>query len=143
MSYNLFLDDQRDPSKTKYFDTRKNEWLDLPPYHWVVVRNFNEFVECIKNKGMPRCISFDHDLDREHYVNYFIAQSTGVNDLNYSSSKEKTGFHAARWLVEYCLDYDKPLPDEIYLHTFNPLGRENIKSILENYREHYKNSRPN
>ena len=38
----------------------------------------------------------------------------------------------AKWLVNYCLDRNLDLP-EYYIHTMNPIGAENIKSLFESY----------
>ena len=49
--YNLFLDDIGNYN-TFLQDTRT----------WVTVRNYNEFVKTITERGIPSYISFDHDL---------------------------------------------------------------------------------
>jgi hypothetical protein len=64
-NYSLFLDDEREVKDVK--------WLDLPPYHWVVVKSFNQFVSTIKERGIPSSVSFDHDLADEHYKEYHVA----------------------------------------------------------------------
>lgn len=58
MKYNLYLDDFRDPRDSGYY-------LNNPIYEtleWVVVRNYDEFVKCVEENGVPEVISFDHDL---------------------------------------------------------------------------------
>lgn len=58
MSYNLFLDDIRNPSDCIHY-------MYTPIYtsvDWVIVRNYNEFVKTIEEKGLPEIVSFDHDL---------------------------------------------------------------------------------
>jgi len=75
------------------------------------VYNFEEFVAFISQNGMPDFISFDHDL-----------------------GLEKTGFDCAKWLVEYCLDNQVSLPD-FAVHSQNPVGKENIEKLLENFRK--------
>jgi hypothetical protein len=112
MSYNLFLDDTRNPNKFLN-DTR----------HWVVVRNYNQFVETIRKQGLPKFISFDHDLADEHYV----------QSVDYGKFKEKTGYDCATWLIEYCMNTEQSLP-EYQVHSMNPVGRMNINMIFECYK---------
>jgi hypothetical protein len=87
-------------------------WLDdlrIPTKDFVWITNYNEFTEHIILNGMPEFISFDHDLG-----------------VGYS------GYDCAKWLVEYCLDNDLDLPD-YKVHSMNPVGKNNIESLLENY----------
>jgi hypothetical protein len=55
------------------------------------------------------------------------------NTIPYDSYKEKTGYHCAKWLVEYCLDKNLKLPD-FQVHSMNPVGKANIQSYLDNFR---------
>ena|SRR6266403_112113 len=48
MTYNLFLDDLRDP----------------PAGDWLVVRSYEEACQTVMERGWPRLVSFDHDLGR-------------------------------------------------------------------------------
>lgn len=117
----LFLDDIRSPKDA----------IGLVPSHmnqfywsndWDVVRSHDEFVEFIKNNGVPDFVSFDHDLADEHY-----------KDLE--ASHEKTGYESAKWLVDYCVDNGVGLP-EYQVHSANPVGKKNIEVYLENAKKH-------
>jgi hypothetical protein len=126
MSYNLFLDDERRPSQVT--------WVELPLVEWTIVRNYDAFVRVISSLGMPKRISFDHDLAAEHYRHSMYAGDKHYN--NYYSDgtfKEKTGYECAKWLVRYCAERGEPVP-EYYVHTMNPIGKENIISVLESYK---------
>lgn len=129
MSYNLFLDDERFP--------RQVTWVDLPLVQWLIVRNYNDFLRIIKDKGLPQRISFDHDLCWQDQ-NAGIVVTGGGFSIDYSVYKERTGYDCAKWLVNYCLDKNLPLP-EFYIHTFNTVGGQNIKSLLDNYNRVYNN----
>jgi hypothetical protein len=120
MSYNLFLDDIRSPNK--FFNDIRT---------WVVARNYDEFVKIITEQGMPELISFDHDLSFEHYP---LAEKDASSStiIPYAIYKEKTGFHCAKWLVNHCMTKHLPLP-KWQIHSLNPIGKENIKSLLECY----------
>lgn len=75
------------------------------------VYTYEEFVKFISENGLPDFISFDHDL-----------------------GEGKTGYDCAKWLVEYCLDNNLSLP-EYDSHSQNPIGKENILTLLGNYKK--------
>ena len=117
--YCLFLDDFRMP-KDVY------DYLLQPIYisvEWEIVRSYDEFVKYITEHGIPEIISFDHDLADQHYS----------QRLEYDQYTEKTGYHCAKWLIYYCIDNNKKLPAEILIHSINPAGSLNIKSLFESY----------
>ena len=121
MSYKLFLDDVRSPKSA-------NSYMRMPIYlqdGWIVVMNFYAFISLIQNKGLPEVISFDHDLADIHYKE----QNFNYEDPNY----EKTGYHCAKWLIDYCLDNNKEVPTRIIIHSMNPAGTQNIKSLFDTY----------
>lgn len=127
MSYNLFLDDERKPVDVK--------WVNLPLVHWEIARNYDQFRDIINARGLPLRISFDHDLADEHYQEYFEA-SHPLNlshRFRYEKMKEKTGYECAKLLVEYCMNHKLPVP-EYFVHTMNPIGRDNIINYIEGYK---------
>jgi len=124
MSYNLYLDDFRVPIDSSYY-------LGNPIYtnvEWEVVRNYDEFVKIIEEKGLPEIISFDHDLADTHYEHQEHLDSDA-----YDMMQEKTGYHCAKWLIYYCIDNKKELPATILIHSMNPAGSLNIKSLFKSY----------
>lgn len=126
--YYLFLDDQRFPKDVF--------WVDLPLVEWTIVRNYNEFVKIIAKRGLPKFISFDHDLDDTHYQEY---HRTGGEYFDYSKVKELTGYDCAKWLVNYCNERNLPLP-EFAVHTMNGPGKKNIESYLNSYTKAFEGS---
>jgi len=122
MSYKLFLDDERMPSKVS--------WIDLPLGPWEIVRNYDEFCNIIRTKGMPSFITFDHDLGFEHYP----FNETNPNlEIPYSTYKEKTGYHCAKFLIELCIETGLKVP-EFTVHSLNVVGKENITKLLNGYK---------
>lgn len=117
MSYKLFLDDVRQPKDVK--------WIEIPPGSWTIVRNFNDFVSAIENRGMPDHISFDHDLAEEHYRNQLGGKFI-----------EKTGLDCAKWLLEYCRIFIRPIPPYT-VHSLNPVGRDRITLLIESFKENH------
>jgi len=104
---------------------------------WDIVRSYNEFVAWIESNGLPVIISFDHDLADTHYTPEHLW-------VDYNASKawqdaqvhvEKTGFECAKWLVEYCMDNKLPLP-QYYCHSQNPVGKDNIIGLLNNFKKY-------
>jgi len=121
---NIFLDDIRNPKDAiGLVDDRLNRFYWES--EWQVVRNYEEFVDFITKNGIPDFISFDHDLADQHYN----------NDNDYSGYTEKTGYEAAKWLVDYCLENECKIPCYI-VHSANPVGKLNIESYLSNAEKH-------
>lgn len=86
-----------------------------PDDTFIVLRNFDEFKEFIDLYGIPKFISFDHDL-----------------------GAEKSGYDCAKYLVNYCLNKEYKLP-LFKVHSQNPVGRENIEKLLNNYNRIFDN----
>ena len=104
----LWLDDARDP-----FDL-DIDWMVFSPIgrnvdvSWVT--SFQEFTDHIMINGLPDGICFDHDL----------------------GTHNGDGHQCAKWLVEYCLDHDEPLP-KYNIQSANPVGKENIDKLLKSF----------
>ncbi|HUH26208.1 MAG TPA: cyclic-phosphate processing receiver domain-containing protein [Flavobacterium sp.] len=82
------------------------------PQGFIGLRSYAEFVFYIQQNGLPDFISFDHDL-----------------------GLEESGFDCAKWLVNYCLETNLRLP-EFEVHSQNPVGKQNIESLLNNFKRH-------
>ena len=74
------------------------------------VYSYEEFVAYLEREGLPDFISFDHDL-----------------------GEDLSGYDCAKYLVAYCLEHQRSLPD-YQVHSQNPVGKENIERLLENFR---------
>jgi hypothetical protein len=115
---NLYLDDKRVPNMSH----NKDKGLGVAfsdESKWVIVRDYFEFVDLINNSfDKIKLISFDHDLACFKKIH-------GIRE-------EYTGKTAADYLVNFCLDNNKKLPDW-YVHTDNTSGRGNIIGALINY----------
>ncbi len=111
----LFLDDIRNPKDCLLY---MNKRVDCSIYSldWIIVRSHTDFVNYISLNGLPDLISYDHDL---------------------GESDELTGMDCAKWLVDYCLDNDKNLPNFI-VHSANPSGADNISGLFESFKK-FKN----
>ena len=118
MNLKIYLDDVRTP---------------VDKEAWMVVRNYDEFVDRITKIGLKNIeiISLDHDLGdtamaewhKNVYHNY---------TLNYDNITEKTGYDCAKWLVEQWMD-GQPIV-RVYTHSANAIGSANIMGYINNYR---------
>jgi hypothetical protein len=82
---------------------------------WVVARSFKEAVDLIDERGWPNFISFDHDM--------------GYGALS--------GMEFAKWIVSGDLYEVHRIPDGFTfdVHSANPVGAENIRSLMSQYLE--------
>lgn len=115
----LWLDDVRDPFTEKWNNDIAKYIINPLSVTILWAKNYNEFVSII-NTDFPDLISFDHDLSDIHCSN--------------STYKEKNGLTCAQYLVDYCMDNNKRLPG-FWVHSANPVGAENIKKFLTNYKK--------
>lgn len=121
-------------TQTAYTDNNV-EW------HWV--KSYNEFVEYIIKSGIPDMLAFDHDLGGNSYELYHKHKGYKSGNIDYDEYDEKTGFHCAKWLIDFCLDNKIELKSEIYSHSMNDSGRKNILSILENFKKFQNDEKNN
>lgn len=115
----LWLDDIRNPFLGDWLLQFSPEYYyekDMGTHTVVWVTTYHEFVDWINKKGLPTEIGFDHDL----------------------GDNSKSGMDAAKWLVDYCMDNDVDIP-EYFIQSANPVGRENIEGLLENFKNYRKN----
>lgn len=124
----LWLDDLRNP----FIDLEGRVPKEDGTIIWVL--NHEQFVQWIEKFGLPDIISFDHDLAHEHYTpeEYWSDYEASKKYQDAKIYQEKTGLDCAKWLVNYCIDNNKPLP-KFYIHSANPVGADNIRFYLENF----------
>jgi hypothetical protein len=130
MGINLFLDDYRQPIQA-YTYTKDTDYLQK---EWKLVKDYNSFTSFLQRKILNgeklELVSFDHDLAPEHY-----APEARWGDYDQwaveAQFQERTGLDCAKYLVEFCKQYDIPLP-KIKVHSMNPVGKRNIINLFEN-----------
>lgn len=130
MGYKLFLDDARNPVHcVTYMHSRigRKNFIYLEN-EWVICRNYTSFVNTIKSMGLPKFISFDHDLGKDQYGH--TQSQEGWEEYHTDDQREETGYDCAKWLVGYCMDHKLALP-EIAVHSMNSVGTANIISYLK------------
>ena len=128
---NIWLDDHR-PLPNNYYVS-----VDT----WIVVKNYDQFVEAVeKYKDNLELICFDHDLCDEHYAIFNkIIEETRVQqgsntfkiiypEVPYDTFKEKTGYHAAKYLVDNNIKVKS-----FSCQSFNHIGKANIEKLMNQY----------
>ena len=99
----IWLDDIRNPFQTdwiqRYAPSFTNEEI-------IWLKDYNQFISYIKLNGLPDMICFDHDL-----------------------GEGKSGYDAAKFVVDYCLDNEVELP-KYNIQSSNPVGKENINGLF-------------
>lgn len=107
----LWIDDYRNPFE--------NDWLNFSPIgkncNVVWVKSYHQAIKYLSN-FWPDAICFDHDL-----------------------GENKSGYDIAKFVVNKCIDEKLPLP-KYFCHSANPVGRQNILGILQNYEKNCNNS---
>lgn len=122
----LWLDDFRNP---------KDHIDSYDRYNVVWVKSHLEFVNWVNKNGLPDIVSFDHDLEFEHY---------GDPIPDYNRYSDDTGLDSAKSLVDYCYNRQLHLPTW-YVHSANFHGRKNIETYLSNASKHlliYESDKP-
>ena len=114
--WNLFIDDERQLQDVTCAPRRMQE--RYRDQSWVIVRNKSQAIRAIADHGQiaPNFISFDHDL----------------------GNNEPTGLDIAQWIVDQHMDRNIEIPEDFdfYVHSMNPVGRENIERYMRNYLSH-------
>ena len=79
-------------------------------------------------------IAFDHDLG-EDVAREKIINGMSKRQARIQKRETMSGFECAKWLVEYCINNRVELP-RWTVQSANPVGRDNINGLLNNYRKH-------
>lgn len=101
--------------------TRNKLWVDdirplpsdLNEDEWFVATTFHQSI-CILESNHIDEISLDHDLGPESVYGY----------------KEMTGYDIVQWLCARKLENNQ-VPTIYYLHTANPVGRDNMQASID------------
>lgn len=127
MTFHLFLDDERMPWHVT--------WVSIPDVPYQIVRDYEQFVATIENHGIPKFVTYDHDLSPEHYI--VMNQEVTAYEYDDGNLKktfhygaEPTGFECCKWFVNYC--HENKLAHPPYeVHSLNPVGAERIRQYIE------------
>jgi hypothetical protein len=127
-NYNLFLDDYRIPEDCLEYKDDERYGTET----WVIVKSHEAFVQELETRWeigeFPKLVSFDHDLDGEHY-DPSMWKGVEAYEHAYKEFTVPTGRRSAEFLVSFCREQNITLP-ECLIHTMNPAGHERIKTTL-------------
>ncbi len=115
---------------------------------WIVVRNYEEFVQKVNEIGLNNIetISLDHDLGDTAMKEYYDNVSPNYT-LDYNNIQEKTGYDAIKFLVSlYYVENEERVNmgrsekkkhpfvfPKVYVHSANPIGSANIIGYCNNF----------
>lgn len=125
----LWLDDIRNPFKGDWIANFAPDFLNDGEIVWV--KTCEDFITWINDNGLPTKVAFDHDLADVAY------NESGSVNMKDSSWREMTGFDAAKFVTEYCMDNDVELPLWT-VQSSNPVGADNINGLLLSFMRSYK-----
>ena len=97
--YMIFLDDERFPGPA--YESQE----------MVIVRNFWDFKKILVEMGIPKFITFDHDLADTHYTGYTCAEFL-ISEMIFSEN--------ANISEEFSFE----------VHSMNPVGAQKIRDLL-------------
>lgn len=127
----LMIDDERNLEQHGKYLLEKG--VDISK-QWVIVRSYVQFVRWVEENGVPDFVAFDHDLADVPS----LRATTPIEEwFDLDENKEYTGTDCARWLVNYCMVNNVPVPEYV-VHSSNGEGGKNIKSIFETYKKYFK-----
>ena len=117
MKHRIYLDDIRTP-------------IDKD---WIVVRNYEEFIQKVTSIGLENIelISLDHDLGDSAMKEWHYGVVKNYS-INYDNITEKTGYDAAKWLVNRWIEGQTVCL--VYTHSANAVGSANIMGYINNYK---------
>ncbi len=103
--WKLFLDDERWPKTDG----------------WVIARSSLDAIELVKQRGMPTEIAFDHDLG--------FAFDDDLGEYFDTTMK------FIWWVIDNHYDHDLEIPVgfKYTVHSQNPIGAANIKSLMDGF----------
>ena len=105
------------------------DYSKIPDNEWVIVRNYDDFVKTIVERGIPNAASFDQDLCMEH-MRYYVNFLKNPGYYEWENFQTKCGIHCAKYLK------DKLAPDsdiKVYVHSANLEGSAIIREIMSQY----------
>ena len=118
----LWLDDVRNP-KDDMWNNYIAKYIGNPlemDITWV--KDYDGFILETLMGFKHDIVSFDHDLGDVFHPDTDAPMR----------SVEKTGYHACKYLVNYCIENNEPFP-KYHVHSSNPVGKKNIESFIENF----------
>jgi len=77
---------------------------------WKIARSVGQAKAMIEENGLPYYMTLDHDL-----------------------GEDLTGYDFVKWFVEHLMNYELEWTGTFYVHSQNPIGKQNMESYLDSY----------
>lgn len=132
----LWLDDIRDPNDQIWIDWLTQAGVNVGEVQIIWVKSYDQFTGWITKNGLPAVICFDHDLG-EDVAKGRVSKGMSKRQARILKRETQSGFDCTKWLIEFCLN-NKVNPPEYRIQSANPVGAENIKGLIENFKKNVK-----
>lgn len=90
------------------------------------------YVDDIRQPNIIRYSTYSYEIIISRNYNYTInmlnTYKFNAIDLDHDLGEDKTGYDICKYIIENNIKLDR-----VYIHTSNPVGRYNMKQLLERY----------
>lgn len=90
------------------------------------------YVDDIRQPNIIRYSTYSYKIivsrNYDDAINILDMCKFNAIDLDHDLGEEKTGYDICKYIIENNIKLDR-----VYIHTSNPVGRDNMKQLLERY----------
>ena len=90
------------------------------------------YVDDIRKPNIIRYSTYSYEIivsrNYDDAINMLNMCKFNAIDLDHDLGEEKTGYDICKYIIENNIKLDR-----VYIHTSNPVGRDNMKKLLERY----------
>lgn len=90
------------------------------------------YVDDIRKPNIIRYSTYSYEIivsrNYDDAINMLNICKFNAIDLDHDLGEEKTGYDICKYIIENNIKLDR-----VYIHTSNPVGRDNMKHLLERY----------
>lgn len=90
------------------------------------------YVDDIREPNIIRYSTYSYEIivsrSYDYSINMLNTCKFNAIDLDHDLGEEKTGYDICKYIIENNIKLDR-----VYIHTSNPVGRDNMKQLLERY----------
>lgn len=90
------------------------------------------YVDDIRKPNIIRYSTYSYEIivsrNYDDAINMLNICKFNAIDLDHDLGEEKTGYDICKYIIENNIKLDR-----VYIHTSNPVGRDNMKQLLERY----------
>ena len=90
------------------------------------------YVDDIRKPNIIRYSTYSYEIivsrNYDDAINMLNMCKFNAIDLDHDLGEEKTGYDICKYIIENNIKLDR-----VYIHTSNPVGRDNMKQLLERY----------